>query len=397
MLRLTFLAPGQPDQRKEIKMLIKNALVYNTRKKNFDPGDILIENGKIIHIGKVSVSGGEVFDAEGRRIVPGLVDIHSHGIAGFDFLEVDKLALGAMAKAYAAHGVTSVMPTLASAPLDVFYRAIGEVLSFEPEEGMCGFIGVHLEGRYLNPEKKGAHAPQLLSRLDPNELDAPVFRMCPRLHITAAFELDRDGAFAKKAKSIGATLALGHTNATYALARTAEEYGVTVYTHLYNTMPPLHHREGGAVCAALIGDCAVEIICDGMHISPEMISLTHKVKGEDKVVLVSDSMEATGCADGNYSIAGNPVVVKDGRAVTLSGALAGSTLTLETAVRNYMKFCSISLEEAILAATANPARAVGAADVCGSIEEGRQADLIIVSDGESFDIDRVMAKGVFIK
>jgi N-acetylglucosamine-6-phosphate deacetylase len=257
---------------------------------------------------------------------------------------------------------------------------------------------VHLEGRYLNVKKRGAHAENMLAPLTADELLR--FAMKKALHISAAFELDIDGSFSRAALGIGATLGLGHTLATYAEAKKAEENGVTSYTHLFNAMPPLHHRDGGAVAACLLGNGYAELICDGIHIAPEMIALAYKCKGAEGISLISDSMEATGCADGEYSIAGNPVTVKDGKALTHDGALAGSTLTLDEAVQNLVDFCSIPLTDAILCATETPAKQMGIFDFCGSIDVGKKADILFcdAQDVEKniFKIKKIMLRGNFI-
>ncbi len=378
-------------------MLIKNALVYNNGIRGFLKSDIRIENGIIAEMGEqISPCTQDVFDAEGLAMVPGLVDVHTHGRAGYDFVNAPEEKLGEVAKDYARHGVTTVMPTVASAPFEQMCEAARRVNSFSARDGEADLCGVHIEGRYLNPKRKGAHAESLICSLKAEELEAEVFRMCRSLHISAAYELDSDGSFAQKALSLGATLGLGHTDATYAEARLAEQRGVTAYTHLFNAMPPLHHRDGGAVCAALNGDNFAELICDGIHISPEMIRLAYSCLGYKRAVLVSDSMEATGCVDGEYSIAGNPVTVKNGIAYTHGGALAGSTLTLDAAVNNLMDFCGIPLNEAILCATENPSREIGVFDTRGSLEVGKRADLLLIKGTQRLDISKVMVNGNFL-
>ena len=289
------------------------------------------------------------------------------------------------------------MPTIATASYERMLDATGKINEFKPAEGEASFCGVHLEGRYLNPKKSGAHAPELLAPLDSKELEAEVFRMCRSLHISASYELDIDGTFARKALDIGATLGLAHTAATYEQAITAEKNGVTSYTHLFNAMPPLDHKaDGGAVCAAFVGDRYAELICDGIHVRPEMVRLAYSALGSERLVLISDSMEATGCADGDYAIAGTPVVVKDGIARTPTGALAGSTLTLDRAVRNLMRFCSVALEDAIVCATKNPARQMGVYESCGSISVGKRADMLLLDDRDNFNITKIMVNGRFI-
>lgn len=371
-----------------MRTLIINGLVYENNTRRFASKDILVEDGIIVALGKnLDADDAKIIDAQGRRIVSGLIDVHTHGIAGYDFLCADEDALQKMSKTYLSHGVTTVMPTLASAPLDVMVLVAERIKDFKNRAG-AQFCGVHLEGRYLNPQKRGAHAPEFLSELRACELDGFASLSLPTLHISAAFELDADKSFAKKACEIGATLALAHTNASYEEALECERAGVSAYTHLYNAMPPINHREGGAVTACLLGDAYAELICDGIHVSPEIVALTYSIK-KNRLSLISDSMEATCCSDGEYSIAGNPVTVKDGIARTHEGALAGSTLTLDRAIRNLMRFCNIPLEDAIICATENPAREIGVFDVCGSIDISKRADMLILGEGD-FEIEQVV-------
>ena len=378
-------------------MIIKNAFVFRNAEKRFDKMDIFVKDGVIADLDKaLSDCDTEIFDGEGLWVVPGLIDVHTHGRMRYDFVSCPPRALGDMAADYARHGVTTVMPTLASASFEEMIGATENINSFTPRHNEADFCGVHWEGRYLNPKKKGAHAEERLAPLDPEDMKAAEFSKCKALHISAAYELDGDGSFAGAVASIGATLGLGHTCATYEEAKTAESRGVTSYTHLFNAMPSLHHRDGGAVCAALLGDSFAELICDGIHVSPEMIALVCKAKGVERISLISDSMEATGCPDGDYSIAGNPVTVKNGKAILADGTLAGSTLTLDGAVRNLMSFCRMPLEEAIICATQTPACQMGIFDKCGSIDIGKKADMLFVSDKDTFKIEKIMLRGSFM-
>ncbi|MBR3639738.1 MAG: amidohydrolase family protein, partial [Clostridia bacterium] len=206
--------------------------------------------------------------------------------------------------------------------------------------------------------------------------------MCPLpIHVSAAPELDPDGKFIGAVTSFGATYGIAHTNATYEESDKAVKRGARSFTHTFNCMRQIHHREPGcAVCSLMNSDTYSEFICDGEHIRPEIIVMASKLKPSDRFVLVTDSMEAAGCADGEYSIGGLPVTVRDGRATTRDGVLAGSTLDLFTALINYMKFTGVTLEEALPAATSNPADMVKISDVCGRLLPGLRADLIIIDD-----------------
>ena len=396
-----------PPGRKAIHMtlLLSNANIYRTSSRSFSAGDLLIEDGRI-----AGVSDGpsawrdtadHVTDVDSRMIIPGLVDVHTHGRAGGDFSSASAEMMVKMSGSYLRSGVTTLLPTLASAPLDALHTAIGRInevraLENDPayEGRLAHFAGTHLEGRYLNVAKRGAHAPELLFPLDADELASLLSEIDGARHVSAALELDTDGAFLRRALSLGATVSLGHTAATYAQAMDAFAHGCTAATHLFNAMLPLHHREGGAVCAALLSPgVSCELICDGFHIAPEMVRLAGTVK-KDRLVLITDSMEATGCADGEYTIAGMPVTVKDGKARTHDGAIAGSTLSLWNAVKNYRSFAGVSFEDAVYAATMAPAVEVGLEREVGSLEPGKRADLLIL--GDYLSIDRVMVGGHLI-
>lgn len=378
-------------------MKIIHANIYHNDTRSFSFGSLCVEDGIIRAVGEVGEVGGEVFDAQGAYVVPGLIDVHTHGRIGLDFVTCEADELGTLAADYARYGVTTVMPTLATAPLGRMYEMTDAINRFEPKPNEADLFGVHWEGRYMNPEKRGAHAPEYLAPPCAAELESEVFRMCRRLHISVALEMEGGSEFADRALAMGATLGLAHTTANYAEAKKWEAKGIRSYTHLYNAMPSLHHRDGGAVCAAFEGDAFAELICDGIHISPEMIRLAYRNKGAERITLISDSIEAAGMADGDYNIAGMPTVVKNGIARTKdNGVLAGSTLSLNTAVNNLIDFCGIPLTEAILCATESPARQVGLFGTVGSIEVGKRADLLFLTNGERLDIDRIMLRGSFL-
>lgn len=361
--------------------------VYRTALREFVRADILCEDGIILDTECKSIpENATVVDCTGKYIIPGLVDIHTHGRTKKDFNFADENGVRELRASYAKVGTTTVMATLASATpesLIASMEAIGKNRTAEP--GIATVVGTHLEGRYLNPKRRGAHATELLHSLDADELQSFIEKMMPLpIHISSACELEGGEEFVRRAKSLGATCGMVHSDATYDEAMAAVSWGVTSFTHTYNAMRPIHHREPGNMVASLLTDSAYsEFIVDGEHSHPKMIEMASRLKPADKLILVTDSMEAAGCEDGEYAIAGLPVFVRNGRAVNSEGALAGSTLDLFTALCNYMKFAGRALEDAVPCATSNPATMIGIDNVCGSIENGLRADFVIIENKES--------------
>ena len=372
-----------------MKHRIKNAIVLLDNRYHPDVS-VLIEDGKIAAIGKdadLAAVDAET-DATGEVLLPGLVDVHTHGRGGYDFNDASVEELKKLKRLYAAEGVTSVFATLSSAPLPAWQDAIARIQE-------AGFDGIHLEGCFLHPNRRGAHREDLLLPLEKDAILSLLSHIHIPCHVTAAYELDADGSFIAAALRHGATLGLGHTNATYDEAMLALSRGVRSFSHLYNAMPPLHHRAGGAVAAALTTNAYAELICDGFHVSPEMVTMTAQVKGTGYLALISDSLPAAGCADGDYFSAGLPVTVKDGKAYTSEGAIAGSTSSLFDGLKNLVRFTGIPLATAIDAATITPARMVGIDKTVGSIAIGKRADLLLITP--DFQLTAVFAAGERIR
>jgi len=379
--------------------LFKNGFVYSTESHTFIRKDILVENGIIIddnYTKNTDYAGLTIVDCEGKFVLPGLVDVHTHGRAGFDFNTASETDYDTIRASYAKSGTTTFMATLASASYDSLVKSIDAINNNRTvNEGMATIGGIHLEGRYLSLKRRGAHAEELLSPLDVKELEDFLNKMQPLpTHISAAVEQEGGEEFVRTAVALGATCGLAHSDATYDEAVKAVEWGVKSFTHTFNAMKPIHHREPGNITASLMTNSAyTEVICDGEHVHPVMIDMTRRLKPADRLVLITDSMEATGCPDGEYSIAGLPVFVKNGRAVNAEGALAGSTLDLWKALRNFMKFTGATLEEAIPCATSNPASMVKLDKICGSIKSGLRADLLMIDDKNSDVIESVWIAG----
>ncbi|MBR3415751.1 N-acetylglucosamine-6-phosphate deacetylase [bacterium] len=380
-----------------MKKLLKNGYIFDTSSLSFRKMNMIINDALIESLNTVDIPDCcEIIDCTEKYLVPGLIDVHTHGRAGYDFISAASDQIDLMRRSYALCGTTTLMATLASAPLDGLLSSSDRINGKRnPEPGKATIAGIHLEGRYLNPEKKGAHAPELLSPPDDGQIITLLERMCPLpIHVSAAPELDPDGKFIETVTSFGATYGIAHTNATYEEADDAVKRGARSFTHTFNCMRAIHHREPGCAVSSLLSDDAYsEFICDGEHVRPEMIVMASRLKPRDRFVLVTDSMEAAGCSDGEYSIGGLPVTVKNGKATTHDGVLAGSTLDLFTALSNYMKFTGLPLEEALPAATSNPADMVNIAKVCGRLLPGLRADLLILDSKDEPKIIDIYAAG----
>ncbi|MBQ9703346.1 MAG: N-acetylglucosamine-6-phosphate deacetylase [Clostridia bacterium] len=383
------------------KVAFCGGLIFNSNSETFVQANILCEDGYIKDITRDSIPYDyEIISVEGKYVLPGLVDVHTHGVGGYDFNYANDKQIPEMCHTYAKAGTTSVMATLAS---DTVSHLMNSIFAINQNRlrlrgGYANIIGIHMEGRYLNPEMKGAHMLELLAPPVQSELNTLALAMMPPpIHFSMAPELPGAKEFLKLASELSVTVGIAHTNATYEEALEAVKNGARSFTHTFNAMTKVHHRNpGAAICALNCNDAYAEIICDGEHVHPAMVRLAYKSKPKDKIVLVTDSMCATCAPEGYYKIAGTDVYVKNGRAVDVNGTLAGSTLTMFKAMKNMMAFCNISLNEAIKYATINPARMVKA-DFVGKIAKCYRADFITVSDITNPEIDNVYIGGCEVK
>jgi len=351
-------------------MLIKNAKVFVG--KSFVEGDVAFDK-TITAVGKLP-GGGDV-DAQGAYLVPGFVDIHTHGAMGEDFSDGKPEGLQPMADYYAAHGVTSFLATTMTLREEVLAPAMHSLRDFRYAGG-AKCAGIHLEGPFLSFAKRGAQAAENLHLPDAalfdrlNEASGGKVKL-----VTVACEEEGGMDFIRHV-SRQCTVSLGHTVCTYEQAMEAFAHGASHATHLFNGMEGLHHRKPGIVAAAHDAGASVELICDGLHIHPAVIRLVHALYG-DKLNLISDSLRCAGMPDGDYTLGGQPITVKGGKAC-LSGTdtLAGSSISLLDAVRNVVRF-GLSLPDALYAASTAPAEAAGLKDV-GSIQAGKAADLLLL-------------------
>lgn len=330
---------------------------------------------------------GEVIDAEGLLVLPGLVDIHSHGAAGEDFSDGNPEGLKKILQYEKRCGITSYCPTSMTFPKERLRQIFASIKGAQTEDGAT-VVGINMEGPFLDPAKKGAHVEKWIAAPDVafvRELNQDADGLV-RL-VTLAPNMDGAEEFIKEMHE-EVCISLGHTAADYDCALRAMKLGAHHVTHLYNAMQPFGHRAPGLIGAAMDDpECMVELICDGYHIHPSAIRAAFRMFGPERVILISDSMRATGMENGTYELGGQEVTVKDRKAVLKDGTLAGSATNLYGCMCKAVEF-GIPLEQAIMAATANPARSIGIFDRVGSIRIGKQADLLLVS--ENLELKRVI-------
>ena len=330
---------------------------------------------------------GEIIDAEGLLVLPGLVDIHSHGAAGEDFSDGNPEGLKKILRYERSCGITSYCPTSMTFPKERLRQIFASIKGAQTEEG-AKVVGINMEGPFLDPAKKGAHVEKWIAAPDAafvRELNQDVDGLV-RL-VTLAPNMDGAEEFIKEMHE-EVCISLGHTAADYDCASRAMKLGAHHVTHLYNAMQPFGHRAPGLIGAAMDDpECMVEMICDGYHIHPSAIRAAFRMFGPERVILISDSMRAAGMENGTYELGGQEVTVKDRKAVLKDGTLAGSATNLYGCMCKAVEF-GIPLEQAIMAATANPARSIGIFDRVGSIRIGKQADLLLAS--ENLELKRVI-------
>ncbi len=368
----------------------------------FDEVDVVCKDGLISDIGQnvASSSDTEIFDVSDCYVIPGLCDIHLHGCMSFDACDGTKEALAAMAKYEASVGVTSILPTTMTYPeetLTTIAKAVADYRKYDNDtEGFATIHGINMEGPFISPEKKGAQNPKYIQN--------PDYDMFHRINVASGNSVrlcdiapETDGAmeFIDKAKD-ETRISLAHTTADYDTCKEAFKRGAKHLTHLFNAMPAFTHRAPGPIGAAAENENVTpELICDGVHVYPAAVNMMYKVFGADRLIMISDSMRATGLPDGEYELGGQPVIVKGRRATLHDGTIAGSATNLFDCMMTAVKEMNIPLADAILCASRNPAKAIGVYDTVGSITIGKQADFVIINKSD-LSIKKVIVRGKYV-
>jgi N-acetylglucosamine-6-phosphate deacetylase len=370
-----------------MRKLFTAARIWNGSQLIADPF-LLVEDGRIVSLASRAdaplPTGVPVEDFPDATLAPAFFDVHIHGAAGHDVMEATPAALSAINRFLATRGTGSFLATTVTAPLDATLRAVEQLASLidaPPTPGHARPIGIHLEGPFLSHEKRGVQPPEHLLAPSIRTFD----RLCDaaRGHvrlITLAPELPGAAELTAHATSRGVRVSLGHSNATAAETRAAIAAGAASATHTFNAMRALDHREPGILGVVLTTPALyAELICDGIHTAPETVRLFRSAKGPQRGILVTDAMSAAGMPDGEYQLGGFTVQVANGRAMA-RGVLAGSVLTLDRALANYIAFTGASLQESLPLLTANPVAMTGLTASAGSLAPGSRANFVVLEN-----------------
>lgn len=382
-------------------MHIKNGLIF-TKDCTLELLDIITEDDRIKSVTHNEKSENEVIDASGCFVIPGLTDIHFHGCIGYDFCDGNREAIKHMAEYELSNGITTICPATMTLAKDTLsgickeaaaYKQDQQTLPADSRESMgASLVGINLEGPFISMEKKGAQNPAYIHKPDAQMLKQ-LQEDAKGLVKLVAIAPEEEGAMdCIRQLHNDFVFSVAHTTADYDTAKKAMDEGALHVTHLYNAMPAFTHRAPGVIGAAADSDgCDVELICDGVHIMPPVIRATFKLFGDDRVILISDSMMATGMKDGLYALGGQPVHVKGNLATLEDGTIAGSATNLMECMRCAIRF-GVPVESAFRAATMNPARSIGIYDNYGSIEAGKKANLVLL-DQKDLSIRDIIFEG----
>lgn len=371
-------------------MIIKNGLVFN-KNGEFKKNTLYIEGESIVKIAE-----GEVIDAADMYVIPGLTDIHFHGCAGYDFCDGTEEALQAIADYELENGITAICPASMTLAEDKLLEVFANASRYKSSSG-AELAGINMEGPFISASKKGAQnseyiqLPSLETFMRFQKQSGNLIKI-----VDIAPELEGAEEFIREV-SRQTVVSLAHTAADYDTAAKAFKEGAGHVTHLYNAMNPFNHREPGVIGAALDNEKVyVEMILDGVHIHSSVVRAAFKMFGDERIIMISDSMMAAGLDDGAYTLGGQAVTVKGNRAVLAKdGSIAGSVSNLMACVRTAVKEMGIPLESAVKCAAVNPAKAIGIFSSHGSLDIGKKADVVMLDRG--LNIKCIIKSGKIIK
>lgn len=373
-----------------MKAIINGNILFNG---TFHNDLIIVFSDKINNIlskkdfASLDNSDFEIIDAKNNYVLPGFIDVHIHGFNGFDTMDATTKAIDSIRQGITSCGVTSFLPTTMTMTVDKINKAINNVASCQKKPLGAKILGVHLEGPYINHKYKGAQDSTYI--IDPNIEFINSFKDIIKI-ITIAPELN-DGLKTIEKFSNIINFSIGHSNATYDIALDAYNRGATGITHLFNAMTPLNHRKPGVVGCALTKGFYTELIADNIHVSKDLYTFIYHNKTIDKILLVSDAIKATNMPDGIYSLGGQKVTVNNNKCLLDNGTIAGSTLKLNNALKNFTNATSLPLSETIKTVTINQAKYLGLDKEIGTLDINKKADIIIMDT--NFKIKNTFVEG----
>lgn len=377
-------------------MRIANGKVFDGQ--CFRERDVVVEGQTFSSIetsGDVACGAGgaaDALDVSGCYVIPGLIDVHFHGAMGHDFCDASDEGISAIAAYEASRGVTSICPTTMTLPEERLAPIVASVAAHEAAAGEAGIVGINMEGPYIAPDKVGAQNPAYVRSASIEEFGRLQQQAKGLIKLVdVAPEQPGNLEFIRQ-MSHDVRVSVAHTCTGYDDACAAFDAGARHMTHLFNAMPALHHREPGPIAAgAERNDVTAEIIADGVHIHPAMVRLAFALFGDDRMILISDSLRACGLGDGEYELGGQQFFVKGNRATIANGSLAGSVSDVMACMRTAVRTMGIPLTSAVKAATVNPARALGLDGKLGAIAPGYQADAVVLD--RDLNIKHVVLRG----
>ncbi len=377
-----------------IKRIINASVI--TPGLRIDGATVVIDGDTIVEVlpaGTPMPDADETIDACGNYVVPGFFDIHAHGAVSYEVTDNDPAAVPAVCKAKLEEGVTSYFPTTLTLGHEALLNTMERVAEYRKTEEFCRTPGVHLEGPYINPTSLGAQNPAYVRAADIGEIKA-LAEVAPISEMTYAVEMEGNAEFTQELLKVGIVPSCGHSKAGYEDFMKGYDKGLRHLTHFCNQMTALHHRDIGLVGAGLLhDDVRIELICDKVHVSVPMIQLVFDRKPIESILLITDSMRASHLPDGPSSIGGLEVIVKNGEArLAKDGALAGSMLRMNHALRNVLEITGLPIEDVIQTTSWNQAEELGLGDQFGCIEPDYIADIVIL-DKDNFDVKAVFIGG----
>jgi N-acetylglucosamine-6-phosphate deacetylase len=356
------------------------------------PGAILVEKGKIQAIRRgpnAAFSEGERMDVGDHWIVPGLIDMHIHGSGGWAVGSPDPKDLLGLSDYLPSVGVTAFQPSTSGAMFEDLIEELGAIATaMDRQTSGARMIGIHMEGTFLNPKKKGAFPAEVLLKPTVEKMQAFLDAGQGKIqHVSMAPEIEGAEAVIRFLRDKGILVAGAHTDATYEETMRGIEWGVALSNHTCNAQRSIHHRDPGALGAYLLSDVDCELISDFVHVHPQMMEMIRRLKGIEKIALVSDAILAAGVAPGHYSFRNRAIIIgEEGGSTLPDGTIAGSTGNLLMGFQNWVKVLGVSMEEASVMASRNPARITEVLDRKGSIEIGKDADLLVLDSDLSLDM-----------